>query len=75
MQMELLTTGRYREYLFDAVRRAKASIWLAAAYITMPGIEPMLDLLGARTVRSKCLRGGIPAISCLGHQTLKYMKS
>jgi hypothetical protein len=55
MLMELLTTSYYREYLFDAVRGANASIWLTSAYITVPGIEPILDLLGARTVQVKVL--------------------
>lgn len=53
--MELLTTSRYREYLFDAVRGAKANVWLTSAYITVPGIEPILDLLGARPVEVKVL--------------------
>ena len=53
--MELLTTSRYREYLFDALRGANASVWLTSAYITVPGIEPILDLLGARAIRVRVL--------------------
>jgi hypothetical protein len=53
--MELLTTSRYREYLFEALREANASIWLTSAYITVPGIEPMLNLLGSRTIQVKVL--------------------
>lgn len=53
--MELLTTSRYREYLFGSLQRANASIWLASAYITVPGIEPILDLLESQTVQVKVL--------------------
>jgi len=53
--MELLTTSRYREYLFDAVREANASIWLTSAYITLPGIEPILDLLGSNSMHVRVL--------------------
>jgi hypothetical protein len=55
MPMELLTTSRYREYLFDALRGANTSVWLAAAYITVPGIEPILDLLGSTAIQVKVL--------------------
>lgn len=53
--MELLTTSRYREHLFDALRGANASVWLASAYITVPGIEPIMDLLGSRAIQVKLL--------------------
>jgi hypothetical protein len=55
MSMELLTTSRYREYLFEALRGANASIWLTSAYITVPGIEPILDLLGSNAMHVRVL--------------------
>ncbi len=53
--MELLTTSHYREYLFDALRGANASIWLTSAYITVPGIEPILDLLESKATHVRVL--------------------
>lgn len=53
--MELLTTSRYREHLFEALRGANAGIWLTSAYITVPGIEPILDLLRSNAMHVRVL--------------------
>jgi hypothetical protein len=55
MPMELLTTDRYRECLFNALQRANTSVWLTAAYITVAGIEPILDLLNSSAIQVKVL--------------------
>lgn len=40
--MPLLTTSRYREQLLNSLRAAHSSVFVASAYITVPGIEAVL---------------------------------
>jgi hypothetical protein len=51
--MGLLTTAHYRDQLFGALRLARTSIRLASAYITVPGIEAILQPLTGENV---CVR-------------------
>jgi hypothetical protein len=53
--MRLLTNKRYRDSMLEALRGARSSLYLASAYMTLAGIEPILATLTQMTGTTKVL--------------------